>query len=82
MIAVVVLFVTGGTTYTELCRPMLHSDPPSGVVRVSTVQNSSFNLGHFNIVQTETSVFAPMAATLYSFCLIRPLGVPVDSAAT
>jgi len=34
MIAVVVLFVTGGATYTELCQPLLTTEPSSGVVRV------------------------------------------------
>jgi len=37
MLAVVLLFVTGGTTYSELCNPMLQTEPSSGVVRVSTV---------------------------------------------
>ena len=36
MIAVVALFVSGGATYTEVCRPLLQPDSSSSVVRVST----------------------------------------------
>jgi len=35
MMAVVVLFVTGGATYTEICHPLVHNEPTSSVARVS-----------------------------------------------
>ena len=39
MIAVVILFVTGGATYTEVCHPVVHKEPSSGVIRVSNMSH-------------------------------------------
>ena len=35
MIAVIILFITGGASYTEVCRPALDRDPPAGFIKVS-----------------------------------------------
>jgi len=37
MIAVVVLFVSGGATYTEVCHPLMRTSPSSCVIRVSAI---------------------------------------------
>ena len=46
MIAVVLLFVTGGATYTEVCRPVSQPETPSGVIKVSSTCCYSLSFSH------------------------------------